>query len=78
MKQSHHYAADDVTIETWEPSLPRPQIKPGIFPGIDGDDLEMNERVTGAGNDRVREKHSTVMLFLIYQRLQSVTHRILE
>ena len=44
-KTSHHYAADDVTIDTWEPSLPRPKIRPGAFSKpAEPDDLEMNER----------------------------------
>ncbi|XP_067931649.1 protein HEG homolog 1-like [Watersipora subatra] len=39
-----HYAADDVTIDTWEPSLPRPKIKPGAFSHSSLVGLEMNER----------------------------------
>lgn len=34
------YSPDDVTIDNWMPSLPRPKIKPGV---VAHDDIEMHE-----------------------------------
>lgn len=41
-KKSHHYGVDDVTIDSWMPSLPRPKIKPGLFSQHD-EVIEMSE-----------------------------------
>ena len=42
-KKSHHYGVDDVTIDSWMPSLPRPKIKPGVFSPPTDEVIEMSE-----------------------------------
>ena len=34
---------DDVTIDSWMPSLPRPKIKPGVFSPPADEVIEMSE-----------------------------------
>jgi len=47
------YFNDDVTIDNWEPSLPRPKIKPGAFDSTYGDGIEMREKRGNTDGDKV-------------------------
>ncbi|KAF6031071.1 hypothetical protein EB796_010619 [Bugula neritina] len=51
-KTSMQYFNDDVTIDNWEPSLPRPKIKPGAFDSTYGDGIEMREKRGNTDGDK--------------------------